>query len=315
MKGFLSLMTVCILSTAAFAGEKFAPPEGRTLLFVGQDLDTIDAYLKDHPVMPAGLMGYTSLQNLEGIDERYDDGGGVMHAQALVEKYPGTAIQIGLYMVDQLDGAASGHYDDRIDKLGEWIRSSNRPVFLRVGYEFDNPGNHYDPAHYIQAYRRVVDRLREKRVTNVAFVWHSFSQGNTDRMMEWYPGDKYVDWVGASYFGQFPKFIERVSAVADKLGKPLMLAETSSWYIHNDAQRQIFFKRLFAFIDRHNVGALCYIAANWNAQPMWQQQRYGDGRVSPYPEVFAIWKEQTSRDAFLKSSPELYRTIGFRPKS
>ncbi len=303
------------LAASVFAAGKFAPPEGRTLLFVGQDIETIDNYLKDVPTMPAGLMGYTSLQNLEGLDERYDDGGGVQHAQTLVEKYPNTALQIGLYLVDQLDGAASGHYDDRIDKLGEWIRSTNRPVLLRVGYEFDNPGNRYDPAQYIAAYRHIVDRLRQNHVNNVAFVWHSFAQGNTERMMEWYPGDQYVDWVGASYFGQFPKFIERVSATADRLKKPLMLAETSSWYVHNEAQREIFFKRLFKFIEHHNVGALCYIAANWNALPMWEQQHYGDGRVQPYPEVFKIWMDETSRESFLKSSPDLFRTIGFRPKA
>lgn len=302
-----------LMSPVTMAGGKFAPPAGKVLLFVGQDVNTISAYLKGAPMLPAGLMGYTSLQNLEGLDESYDDGGGEQHAQALVETYPDTALQIGLYLVDQLDGAASGHYDDRIDKLGAWIKSTHRPILLRVGYEFDNPGNHYDPKQYVAAYRHIVDRLRSKGVDNVAFVWHSFAQGNPERMMAWYPGDAYVDWVGASYFGQFPKFISRVSAVADRLNKPLMLAETSSWYVHNEAQREVFFRRLFKFIDEHNVGALCYIAANWNAQPMWEQQHYGDGRVEPYPAVFKIWTEETSKDTFLKSSPQLFQTIGFSP--
>jgi hypothetical protein len=52
--------------------------------------------------------------------------------------------------------------------IGRTFKNSSRPVYLRVGFEFDYPGNHYDPAAYVRAFRRVHDRLSEARVENVA---------------------------------------------------------------------------------------------------------------------------------------------------
>lgn len=308
----LAIAALLVLAAPSFAASKFEPPPGKTLLFVGQDVDSIRTYLHDLKTVPAGFMTYTSLENLEGLTTEYDDGGGKMNAQSLVDEHPNTALQIGLYLVDQLENTSSGHYDDRIDKLGAWIQSTKRPVFLRVGYEFDNPGNRYAPAGYVAAFRHIVERLRKDGVTNVAFVWHSFAQGNPDRMKDWYPGDEYVDWVGASHFGQFPKWIRQVVDLADQLKKPFMLAETSSWYIRNDAQRLIYFKRLFELIENRHVAALCYINTNWDAQSMWETQHYGDGRVQPYADVLKLWKDETAKKMYLKSSPGLFKEIDFR---
>lgn len=307
-----SLLVMAALSPV-LAESKFTPPNGQVLLFVGQDIDSIADYVKAVGTVPAGFMCYTSLQGLEGLDELADPGGGIQHASVLVEKYPNTALQIGLYMVNELEATAAGRLDENIDKLGDWIKKADRPVFLRIGYEFDLPDNHYDAKQYVAAFRYIVDRFRKNGVNNVAYVWHSYAQGRTpDKMMEWYPGDDYVDWVGASYFNQFPKFIAVVSDVAAKVNKPFMLAETSSWYIKNETQREIFFKRLFAMIDADHVSALCYINANWNDQPMWQSQNYGDGRVQPYATVFDVWMQETSKSMFLKSSPDFFKAIKFQ---
>lgn len=303
-----------LIAVPSFAAAKFQPPEGKTILFVGQDIDAIDTYLKDLKIEPAGFMTYTSLDNMTGLKDEYDEGGGRMWAQKLVDEHPNTGLQIGLYLVDQLKSTAAGLYDKHIDDFAAWAKKANRPIFLRIGYEFDNPANHYDPAEYVPAFRHIVDRLRKDGADNVAFVWHSYAQGKMDRIMGWYPGDDYVDWIGASNFGQFPKWIRQIADLADQHGKPFMLCETSSWYVHNEPQRLAFFKRLFTFIDTHKVSALCYIDVDWNELPMWESQHFGDGRVQPYPDVLALWKQETSQDKFLKSSPSLFRQLGFKPR-
>ena len=160
---FLSLASACFAQT-------FTPEAGKTLLVIGQDKDSIEDYIDSVGIVPGGFMGYTSVQDAGGLFEPKDHGAGENHAQYFVEKYPEAVIQIGLYMVDALDGVVNGAYDDNLKKIARWIKQTQRPVYLRVGYEFDFPGNHYEPGAYIQAYRYVVDFLKKEDVKNVFFV-------------------------------------------------------------------------------------------------------------------------------------------------
>ena len=60
---------------------------------------------------------------------------------------------------------------------------------------------------YINAYRRIVDILRQEGVSNVAYVWQSCTSpiddildGGRENLLNYYPGDDYVDWFGMSWF-------------------------------------------------------------------------------------------------------------------
>ena len=117
------------------------------------------------------------------------DFGNVADFDYLLRKYPRCAFQVGLYMVGSLDRVIGGECDDNIRRLGEWIKSSRRPVYLRVGYEFDFPANKYEPGKYVKAFRHVHDKLDDQGVSNVAYVWHSFAAGSA-RIEDWYPGDE-----------------------------------------------------------------------------------------------------------------------------
>src|SRR5205814_620405 len=125
---------------------------------------------------------------------------GVQDAQYFVNLYPDTTLQLALWMVDELDQVNAGALDANIRRLGDWIKQAKRPVYLRIGYEFDYPGNRYDPAKYVQAFRRIVGIFREQGVDNVATVWHSFASKTDRPMSDWYPGDDVVDWVAVTYF-------------------------------------------------------------------------------------------------------------------
>ena len=110
------------------------------------------------------------------------------------------------------------------------------PIFLRIGYEFDGPWNAYDSSRYINGYRYIVDMMRSLNVTNVAYVWQSATWGANpqNQMLNWYPGDDYVDWVGLSFFffdNNFnaPQFEELLS-IARSRNKPVMMAETSAQF-------------------------------------------------------------------------------------
>ena len=107
-----------------------------------------------------------------------------------------------------------GNMDDQIRILTEYLLGAKTSViFLRIGYEFDNPFFHYseDTKAYILAYQKIADYIRRNipsdSESKVQFVWHSWAAPrlNNISLDQFYPGDAYVDWVGISVFQQvFP---------------------------------------------------------------------------------------------------------------
>lgn len=310
----VSISVFLFLPSTSLAREKFEPADGKILVFVGQDVDAVEDYLKTIGVPPAGYMGYTSVQEAEGLDSPFDGGGGLQHADRILKGRPHAAFQLGLYMAHVLEGVVAGDHDAAIDRLGEWISSTGRPVFLRVGYEFDLPENAYEPEAYKNAYRYVVDRLRKRGVTNAAFVWHSCACASQkpDELMAWYPGDGHVDWYGVSYFAQFPKRIERVASVAREIGKPLMLAEASPWNARTEAAKTAWLRRMFTFANEQNAKAISYINWNWDEIPAFSSQNWGNARIQDFPSMRGFWNEETAHDRYLKAGPRLTDALNSR---
>ena len=136
---------------------------------------TIEGYLKLVDPSPAGFMIYTNTARPTGLDKRINVGAGECYAEHFTrdERYKNTVLQLGLYMVNDLEAINNGKRDKQIEKIGNWIKSADRPVYLRIGYEFDGPWNHYDPKAYVRAYRKIAGKLREMKVDNVSLVWSS----------------------------------------------------------------------------------------------------------------------------------------------
>ncbi|MBD3264742.1 MAG: hypothetical protein GF375_06540 [Candidatus Omnitrophica bacterium] len=311
----LSVLPGCLRQE--FKKAKFAPPPGKIIFIVGQDNDTIEEYINNTGTVPAGFMVYTSIQECKGIYLPVDYGSGPQCFQCLVEKYPNTVIQLGLYMTGALEEILSHKYDKNIDKLSRWIKNSERPVYLRIGYEFDLPQNSYKPEKYIEAYRYIVDRLRKDKVENVAYVWHSCGCYSYRPPIEWYPGNNYVDWVGLSYFYPVTKYTERVVELAEKLNKPLMIGEATPRGVgtrYADYAWKRWFEPFFEFIKNNKVKAVCYINSDWESMPMWKEQGWLDARVQANPKIKNRWLKEIKKPPYLTASPYLYKTIGYKKK-
>ena len=192
----------------AYDQARFVPPDGRVLLVMGQTVERIDEYVDrfDTEPAPGGWSAYWGIPEFNGITEPHvNDLGVTHHHQMLVDRFPNTVINSGLWMVGTWDVAkntAAGAYDAVIDQYSAWAKTTGRPIYLRIGYEFDGPHNALEPEEYIAAYRHIVDRMRADGVDNVAFVWHSYAAPpyGGHPISAWYPGDDYVDWVGISVF-------------------------------------------------------------------------------------------------------------------
>ena len=292
----------------------FAPPDGEVLLVVGQNRQTCDDYVKAVGKVPGGFMFYTSIGALEGLQTPYQGAGYVQDAQHLVDTYPNTTLQIGFWMVDCLPATIAGKYDANLDRLAAWAKKAKRPIYLRIGYEFDGAHNHYDPKDYVEAFRHIVKRLRDQKADNIAFVWHSVA-GITEKPPEtWYPGDEYVDWFAVSYFDQSARHMDPMTQLAAQHGKPLMVAECTpkgQFTRHGLGVWNLWFKNFFHWTDKAGVKAISYIDDNWDDMEIWKGQHWGDARVEANQAIKAKWIEQVGQPKFLQSSPELFKKLGY----
>ena len=319
-KRFAILLILFLSIGSIYAASKFEPPDGKTLLLIGQNQDSMDAYVKEFKIIPAGFMLYTDLDKCSGLSEPVDNGSGTIYGQHIVDNYPGTVLQIGLYMVNMLDGAPEGKFDSSIEQLGTWIAATKRPVFLRIGYEFDAPFNCYDPKKYVQTFRYIVERLRKNHIDNVAYVWHSYASYPIymkNELSDYYPGDDYVDWFGVTYFDNDAYGINMTKMVkmAKEHGKPLMLAETTPAHIGVEGGKQSFYRwyrPLFKFIAKNDVKMLCYINDDWDSEPMFASYQFKDARIQSNKEISKIWLDEISKDRYIKYSKNLYDILEYK---
>jgi hypothetical protein len=203
-------------SSSSLSSSACVPRKTKTGLVIGQDLFSITNYTAVFPEnrMPFGLMAYTTLKNengeLTGLKSPINYGSGIEWTSGLLELFPASSIQLGLYLVDQLDQIISGEFDKLITELADYVLQSRRTFYLRIGYEFDLPGNHYDRESFISSFRRIVDIFRKKKVENALFVWHGTGEDYHDYQnnnshsyfSKWFPGREFVDFCGVSIFEQ-----------------------------------------------------------------------------------------------------------------
>jgi Glycosyl hydrolase family 26 len=316
IQALIFLIPAHLVPCLAFsASNSFAPPSGKTLLFVGQDRDTIARYVRATRNTPGGTMLYTSIQEVKGLKGPKEYGSGPQDGKAILHSYPNSVIQIGLYMVGGLENTITGTYDAHLKTLSQWIKKANRPVYLRIGYEFDSPQNHYDPQQYKQAFRYVVDFLRKEGVRNTAYVWHSYCwvEKSGQQWMDWYPGDDYVDWFGASMFSTPSQLWTATDflKLARKHNKPFMICESTPWGMYTIRGKIDFLNHLFQFIKDNNVEAFCYIDSNWDVMPMYRGQHIGDARLEENVDTKNFWLKEIDQDRYLKASPDLFRSLGW----
>ena len=324
-------------------GSKFEPPDGDCLFILGQaDEAYMEAYIakvRKTPT-PAGFAFYTSLSDgaVQKDMPRY---------KTFLDKYPNTVLQLAIWTGERkwgnpgyyLDDIVNGRYDLNIYVLAQNCKDFGRPIFIRLGYEFDGWHNAYPPDKYIAAWRYFVDKMRSLGVTNVAYVWHSWGvdayyghddypdyypalPGQKITQELWYPGDDYVDWVALSVFGigwgnlATNDVVQYLIHFAEDHGKPVTLAESAAikttnsrdgnWVIPNTK----WFENVFALCSRNVVKAFTYINVDWEERN--DSSTWGDTQIQHAPpSVMVYWLDHIA--PFLHADAALYSKIGYAP--
>ncbi|MDT0606383.1 glycoside hydrolase family 26 protein [Croceitalea rosinachiae] len=311
---------------------KFVPPHGKTLLIMGQTVESISEYLENFPNQknPGGWSAYWGIPEFKGVTETHiNESGSSQNHQMLIENFPNTVIQSALWLVGKWNIAkftGNGDYDRIIKKYSAWAKSANRPIYLRIGYEFDGPHNELEPEEFIKAYRHIVDLIRKKKVDNIAFVWHSYASKPFKNypLSAWYPGDDYVDWVAISVFGHayngtdFGAYCDDVLKFAKQHKKPVMIAESNP--INGIDGKSVdvwnqWFVNFFTFIYQKNIKAVSFINEDWPQTRISGISEWKDSRLYNNEQVSRAWFEETNKDRYLKQSTELFKLLGYYSKN
>ena len=146
-----------------------------------------------------------------------------------------------------------------------------------------------EPSDLFLTWKYIVDLFRKENAKNIAFVWcccTAFSKKIQD-IMEFYPGNEYVDWFGNDLFGSRhfannqSKVTEDLAEESERHKKPLMIAESSAARVGVELGQESWdnwFRPYFEWIKNHkSVKAFCYI--NWNWAIDWKQSEWGNCRI------------------------------------
>ncbi|MDR3322133.1 MAG: glycoside hydrolase family 26 protein [Synergistaceae bacterium] len=226
---FFSLILLALLYVPAERGEaagavKLAPPENGVYHSGHPDFGT-----KDDAVTAERVRAFTDLAGeivWAYVSFHWDDGLEFpweacreLHGQGVV---PLVGIMPERYT---LAAILRGEFDDEIASCAEAVRSLGFPIMMEFGPEAngswfpwsgawngrdgDEYGekNHPDgPERFRDAYRRVVGIFRASGALDITWVFHISSSGSPkdawNSASYYYPGDEWIDWIGASLYGR-----------------------------------------------------------------------------------------------------------------
>ncbi len=104
---------------------------------------------------------------------------------------------------------ANGDEDGWIGRRADAFREFGAPIYLTFHHEpEDDTGRWGSPEDFAAAFRHVVEVFRDHGANNVGFVWTlmawTFDPASGRDVNAFYPGDGYVDFVGADGYNWFP---------------------------------------------------------------------------------------------------------------
>jgi hypothetical protein len=301
----------------AFYGKRLEPRANQILQGAGQsDGASFRAYSNAvSPARPMLSMSYVDLHD--------DLAAYFAREKAELAAYPELIVpQIGLAMNE---GDAKKHYeqevadgvdDSRLRALCAGLKSLDRPVFLRVGYEFNGGWNGYEPRPYVAAFRHVVQAVRGCGLENVAMVWDwaadqeldaerggAAASGADARRDRFYPGDAWVDWWGINLFskesltaGATQGFLKD----AERHGFPVMIGESTPLHLsvaEGQAVVDAWYAPYFGLMrSSKGIKAFCYIDWDWSGFPQWKD--WGDARIETNAVVLRWYRAQVGQRLF-----------------
>jgi beta-mannanase len=152
-----------------------------------------------------------------------------------------------------VEAILEGRFDDLISRAADETRALGFPIMMEFGPEVNGSwfpwngvwngrdGDEYGergipdgPERFRDAYRRIIDIFRSRGADDVTWVFHIAQRGAPPEAWNsasyYYPGDEWIDWIGASVYGPGESFEEIMERLYPELcslspSKPIALLE------------------------------------------------------------------------------------------
>ena len=283
----------------------------------GQDKKGFNDYVNTvgHDKTPAIYMTYVNITSPVKRIESWGKG-----LKQVLDSLPkGMIPQIGLGFTGGKDtGAgldkevASGKYDKQLQAFYKVLVELDRPSFTRIGYEFEGDWNGYSPESFKKVFVTISNAFKEKNIKS-ATVWCSGGGSadfiSTEKLMEYYSGDQYVDWWGIDIFSpeEFDNIgLQNFFDSAHKHKKPVMIGECTPRFVgvmDGQVSWDKWFKPFFKMLeDNPGIKAFCYINWDWE---YWSNKNgfpwhdWKDARIEKNPFVLEGYKKEMESPLFI----------------
>lgn len=179
-------------------------------------------------------------------------------------------------------------YENYVKNYIDNLAARGEDILLVFGKEMNIDDNFVDEQVFIDCFRYVADYAHTKE--NIAMVWAPNDTGGLDtRLIDFYPGSEYVDWIGCSlysmpYFTGDPNASEgsNIGFIMGPYANPVMRAKL----IHNFmAENNI---RKPVFITEGGVGYETPDGEDFTNWALQQLRKYYGEMVRVYPEFKCI---------------------------
>lgn len=257
--------------------QRFEPKGNKIIHGAGQSLEAFTNYCKAvGKYKPIIYMTYVKIHHIDKNIEKI---------KKEMKAFPNVILQIGFnFLIDGNDATkdiAGGKYDKELERFFKTLLELDKPIFIRLGYEFDKREK-YIPEDFIKAWKYIVDNYISEN-KKIATVWCACPYNGTVPVEPYYPGDKYVDWFGVDVFAKSAftySGVENFLKLAEKHKKPVMIGESTPARTGVDKGQESWdewFVPYFNWIKKHPIiKAFCYI--NWDWVKDWKN-----------PTSFAHW--------------------------
>jgi mannan endo-1,4-beta-mannosidase len=138
-----------------------------------------------------------------------------------------------------ITGITAGAYDGYLRSYADSVRNYGHGVVIGFGHEMNAPWyswgyGHVAPKTFVAAWRHIVTLFRGQGADNVTWLWTINADfKGTGPVADWWPGERYVSWVGIDGFYYRPSdtftkvFGTTIDEVRKFTTKPVLLSETA----------------------------------------------------------------------------------------
>jgi mannan endo-1,4-beta-mannosidase len=205
------------------------------------DIPYLGVYEPGVPRSYAGVVQFGHAVRREPNLVSYYSGWGEKFQKAFAE----TAASHGATTIVQIDptnislsSIAAGVYDSYLISFADSVAAFRHAVVISFGHEMNGYwyswGYTHTPASvFIAAWQHIVTLFRQEHANNVKWLWQVNSlSSRTDSPRNWWPGARYVTWVGVSgyYFVRKDTFDNLFNPVVYDVRQftqdPILIAET-----------------------------------------------------------------------------------------